>query len=205
LLLTPTSDYMKGYLKLRSYALEQLRTNLDTRLSYHSIHHTEYVLQKVNFLARHYSLNVADRKALRVAALFHDIGFINVYRNHEEEGVRILRNAMLEMKADISGIDAMAGMIMATKIPQSPKTLLDKILCDADLFYLGSQHYYPVAELLRKEWFSYGIVENNEEWMIRQIDFLDAHKFHTTYCLENQEARKRERLAELKSKITQGP
>lgn len=48
-------------------------------------------------------------------------------------------------------IKAICGMIMATKIPQSPKNRLEVILADADLEYLSTSRFKIVSDKLFKE------------------------------------------------------
>jgi putative nucleotidyltransferase with HDIG domain len=135
---------MTGYIRLRKYAVEKLDKALSDDLVYHGIHHTLDVLKYVNFLIEKENVGTEDAKLLRIASLYHDIGFINTYSNHEEEGVRILKEAMLEFGCDMANFEKIASMIMATKNPQSPKNKLEKIICDADLFYLGKDKYYEI-------------------------------------------------------------
>ncbi|MDZ7646554.1 MAG: hypothetical protein U5K54_04910 [Cytophagales bacterium] len=40
--------------------------------------------------------------------------------------------------------------ILATRLPQSPETLVEEILCDADMHHLGAEEYFAHAKKLRK-------------------------------------------------------
>ncbi|MCK9612757.1 MAG: hypothetical protein PHR81_00260 [Bacteroidales bacterium] len=46
---------------------------------------------------------------------------------------------------------------MATKIPTKLKNKLEKLLCDADLDYLGREDYMEISNRLRREWDVFGI------------------------------------------------
>ena len=70
---------------------------------------------------------------LKVAVLYHDLGFTRVYKNHEEVGIEIAQAGITRVRFYRKEIDIIAGMIMATKIPQNPKTQLERIIADADL------------------------------------------------------------------------
>jgi uncharacterized protein len=72
---------------------------------------------------------------------------------------------------------------MATKIPQSPDNLLEKILCDADLDYLGGNNYGEISESLRDELGLNGIQLSAEEWLNIQIAFLEKHHYWTDFAL----------------------
>ena len=80
-------------------------------------------------------------------------------------------------------------MIMATRIPQSPKNHLEEILCDADLDYLGRNDFDLISYNLRTEYFGLGMVKTEAEWMQIQINFIGKHRYFT-----NSTRRKREDL-----------
>ena len=89
------------------------------------------------------------------------------------------------------------GLIWATKIPQSPKTKLEKIICDADLDYLGRRDFYQISDQLFKELKLRGLLGNKKEWNRIQISFLEGHSYHTKFALENRQPVKEKRIAEL--------
>ncbi len=193
---------MTGYNKLREYAKQQLNNGLSVKLNYHSIEHTIDVLRKVNFLLQRKNHSNHEKKLIRIAALFHDIGFINTYKDHEEESVRILKSAMQVFNCNMDDFNILESLIMATKIPQKPQSSLEEIICDADLFYLGESRYYPVSELLFEEWKNYGLIENQKDWISAQLNFLRSHHFHTDYGKKVLKPEKLKRIKELEAKST---
>ena len=48
---------------------------------------------------------------------------------------------------------------MATKMPQAPQNKLQQIICDADLYYLGTDTYLSKSNKLYKELHESGIVK----------------------------------------------
>jgi hypothetical protein len=70
-------------------------------------------------------------------------------------------------------------MIMATKIPQSPQNLLEEILCDADLDYLGRNDFFPIGETLFEEMKTYHLIADEQTWNRLQVNFLTAHHYFT--------------------------
>ncbi|MEL6356876.1 MAG: HD domain-containing protein, partial [Bacteroidota bacterium] len=70
--------------------LKRLRKELPRNLYYHSIEHTRDVLARVEELAKNENLNEHDFQLLRVAACYHDAGFLINNRDHERLGCKIV-------------------------------------------------------------------------------------------------------------------
>jgi len=87
-------------------------------------------------------------------------------------------------------------MILSTKIPQSPKNLFEKILCDADLDYLGRDDYFIISSKLLKEL----ELKNNltpNEWIYLQSNFIKSHKYFTITSRKLREKKKQKNLSEI--------
>jgi hypothetical protein len=122
----------------------------------------------------------ADLTLVKTAALYHDAGFVeNHHANHEIVGCRIARESLPGFAYSARQIETICSMIMATKIPQSPQTLLERILCDADLDYLGRPDFYTIGNSLFEELQAYHLLQGEQAWNRLQVNFLSAHRFHT--------------------------
>lgn len=186
---------------IQNQVLKTLEDKLPNYLKYHSVEHTKYVLEKAIYIASKEHVSGHDLFLLKIAALYHDIGFTKSNIEHEAIGCDIARNEL--QKYGISGedVDIICGMIMATKIPQNPKTHLEKILADADLEYLGTKHFKTVSELLYKELKHYNPNLTRSEWNSIQINFIESHQYHTKFCRRYKSFRKEKHLEELKKQI----
>jgi hypothetical protein len=88
-------------------------------------------------------------------------------------------------------------------MPQNPTNTLEKILCDADLFHLGTESFKEKTSLLREELKSFGGEDiSKKEWWKKNTEFLEAHKYFTTYGQENLQPVKEMHLKSLKEKIS---
>ncbi|MEP7373420.1 MAG: HD domain-containing protein [Chitinophagaceae bacterium] len=191
-----------GFLQLKSRILKLLRSGLDPRLTYHSQAHTEDVLHQVERIAA--AENITDKRLLllmRIAALFHDTGFLRTYKGHEKESCVIML-ATIDISAfNEAEIDIIKGMIMATKIPQRPKTLPERIICDADLDYLGRDDFETISNALKKEFLAYGVIKNDQEWDRLQVSFFDSHQYFTDSSIQDRCPQKMQHLELLKRKL----
>jgi predicted metal-dependent HD superfamily phosphohydrolase len=136
---------------------------------------------------------------LKVAALYHDTGFLFIYSGHEQKGCELGQDELPGFGLTPPQIEKICGMIMATKIPQSPNNKLEEIICDADLDYLGRDDFDPISNSLYKEFLDVGFVKDYDDWMQKQIGFLDAHHYFTNSSQQLRQPVKAARLKKLKT------
>lgn len=191
-----------NYQAIEDDILKKLRQGLPADLHYHSVYHTQDVVKSVEYVAAQEKItNPQDLFLLKVAALYHDAGFIYIYKHHEEESCRIARADLPHYGLDQEQIETICGMIMATKIPQQPHTHLENIIADADLLYLGSDDYERISNSLFEEMKIYVNVTDQRQWNEIQINFLSQHQYHTDYCKKYTAAAKQKQLDRIKSSL----
>lgn len=190
----------KNIRKLKTFVVGKIKEEIPATLTYHGLHHTLDVLRVCNDYIKRLKINSEDAYVLRTAALMHDIGIMWNYQNHEEQGMDFVRNELPNWGYSQKEIDRICGMIQATRIPQNPTNILEEIICDADLDYLGTDKFYSIGETLFKEFIVYGVVKDEESWDKLQINFLDRHRYHTDFAKRNREPVKRRFLEEIKAK-----
>ena len=192
---------MKGYIKLRNNALEILNSKLSKDLYYHCIHHTLDVLKVINQYMKRERINGDEAKLLRIGVLLHDIGYTVSIHDHELRGMEIAEKMMSQFGFSNKHIEIVKGLILSTRVPQKPKNKLEKMICDADLDYLGRPDFYKIGDLLYKEMKAYSNIENKKNWNKVQIKFLEAHQYHTDFARKNRQPNKEERIKELKRMV----
>ncbi len=187
------------YQAAKAFVLDKLERELSLELTYHGVHHTLEVLELVQEIAE-LEGGVSDDELvlLKTAALFHDVGFTEVMDEHEIRGVEICQKHLPRFGYSPKDIDCIVGMILATKIPQSPKNQLERIICDADLDYLGREDFYKIGDTLFEELKAFGILRNKNEWNKIQVSFLNMHNYHTETNLARRTSQKNAYLNELK-------
>ena len=151
---------------------------------FHNMNHTQDVASSVQVLAGHHQLGDLDEFTVFVAAWFHDTGFsAGRVEGHEEESIKLAIEFLNQHKADTETINLVSSCIHATRMPQVPGHMLEKILCDADLYHLGTSEYLEWSNLLKKELVNYHKNEISEEkWRQDNIGFLRAHNFCTAHA-----------------------
>jgi uncharacterized protein len=170
---------------------------LDPKLTYHSMEHTMDVVEQSERIAKEEGISGNDFWLLKVAALYHDTGFLRIYHNHEEMSCEIFLENSIRFQFSEEEKEKVKGIIMATKIPQKPHTILERIICDADLDYLGRKDFFTIGDQLRKEFLTFGIINNDEEWDKLQLSFLKNHHYHTASSQIQREGAKQKHIEQL--------
>ncbi len=184
----------------RRYALERLDKELPAELTYHNVWHTVHdVLPAAQRLAELAGIGADETRLLEVAATFHDIGFTVQRQEHERVGAEIAAQVLPDFGFTPAQIAAIQGMIMATQLPQSPRTPLEEILADADLDVLGREDFCARNKDLQDELAASGIQLSDERWYSSQLQTLQNHHYWTAAARSLREAGKRENIEKVKS------
>lgn len=191
------------FAQLKESVIARLRQELPEHLTYHTPEHVLYVLDAADRIAAYEGVNSGDLTLLRVAVLYHDLGFVNSVLNHELESCTLAREELPDYGLSAAEIEAVCGMIMATRIPQVANNLLERIIADADLEYLGTDRFEEMADGLYRElkYASPGLTV--ERWNKIQVRFLEEHRYLTEYCKTFRQDKKEEHLRELRHLLGQ--
>ncbi len=176
--------------KLKNFVSEKFRLELPVKLSYHGWHHTLDVYKVCNQYIRRLHLSNEQAFLLRTASLLHDLGFLWTNSGHEEASAQFARKELPKWDYNAAEIKIIEQLIHSTQIPQKPATLLEQILCDADLDYLGRGDVISESQKLYEEFLSNHIVQDEESWDRLQLRFLTEHKYHTNYAIKFREPNK---------------
>lgn len=180
--------------------LFQNRTN--EQLVYHNLSHTEHVIKHAIEIGNYYKLSDRDFFIVQCACWFHDVGYLEGRDQHEMKGAEAAASFLRPLRLDEESIHEVQGCIMATKMPQAPKNLLQQIVCDADLYHLGSEDFKARNKLMRKETIAVCQKEIDKNiWRLGTLQLLESHHYHTQYCIDKLTARKNENIQTLKAQI----
>jgi len=183
------------------FIVNELAHQLSPKLTYHGVHHTKDVLAVCKQYARRLHISSYEAELLKTGALVHDLGFLHTYRNHEEKGTGMIQEILPKYEFNAEEIAIISGLVIATKVPQQPKTLLEQIVCDADLDYLGRSDFEPISESLFQELKNFNFLHNRIAWDKVQVKFLEGHQYHTDYAKKYRQPNKALRLEEIKKRL----
>ncbi len=187
-----------NYFQMEQDVYDLLQKEIDIRYVYHNVKHTLDVMESVVRIAEYENLSKHDTLLLKTAALFHDIGFIQQYDDNEDISASIAEKMLPSYGYKDVDIEKISTMILMTAHPLTPENFLDKLLCDADLDYLGREDYFNKSMLLFREWREMKGIMNLNEWYHIQIQFLNEHKYYSKFSKQFREKKKNEILSEIK-------
>lgn len=181
----PLFNYEKAYQIIEAYLIE----HLPKQYTYHTIDHIKDVVNQAERLSKKEKIDKTAILDIKLAAWLHDIGYIWEPKRHEERGVEYATSILSEMNFPKSKINQIAGMILATKIPQSPKNKFEEIICDADLDYLGRDDYENNSTKFLNE-IRLTKEVNEKQWLKIQFNFLKEHIYFTETAKKTRNKKK---------------
>ncbi|MEP7108221.1 MAG: HD domain-containing protein [Ferruginibacter sp.] len=186
---------------IRDHVVYMLNACLSQVLTYHNISHTLDVAKHCLVIAKEEGLT--DEQLLlelHIAALYHDTGFMFIYHDHEERGCEIAKEQLPGFGLKEKSIENICELIMATKVPQAPNNDLQKIICDADLDYLGREDFFETGDKLRLELIAFNLISGEHDWEERQLNFLREHRYFTKTSRQTREPVKMQFIKQLVKK-----
>ncbi|QQL49078.1 Pycsar system effector family protein [Mucilaginibacter ginkgonis] len=198
-------DYTALLKNVQQFVTTYFATHHDDRFSYHNSGHTLDVVKAATSIADHYQLSDEDRFIVLCAAWFHDIAHQNDDpAEHEAKGALMAMDYLKGLNVDEPVAEKVRGCIMATQMPQNPQNLLENIICDADLYHLGTTDFKEKSKELRKELQRvYNKDISKQDWRKGTICLMEQHRYHTDYCRLLLNDQKEKNLEELKAKLNE--
>jgi len=192
---------LRQFSDLQETILDKLEKELPEYLFYHNYKHTIDVVNQAELIG--YGERVSDEEILllKTAALFHDAGHIISYQNHEYYGCQIVKELLPQYNYTENQIDKITELIMATELPPNPKGVLQRIMCDSDLDYLGRIDFIPVSNTLYDELKAQNKMGSLNDWNKIQVKFLTSHQYFTDTANKLREVNKEKQIERIKDTI----
>lgn len=170
---------------------------------YHNLQHTQEVVAAVKEIGSQTELTEDELESALIAAWLHDIGYADGEGDHERKSAEKARELLTSWGAPHKMVLEVSEAILSTVMPQQPKSIVSKVLCDADLFHLSREECMEKSDLLREEWQAHGKDEvSDREWIEKNIEFMEGHRYHTPYGQTVLQAGKKKNLKKLRRLIT---
>lgn len=179
------------------YISEYFTKHISPEYVFHDFEHTVQTVAAAKTLGEGFELGDHDMLLLLLATWFHDTGYSEGPKDHEE---RSCNNADHFLRGKISDADlsTIMALIRVTKVPQLPQTLLEQIICDADLSHLGMETYWDRTGKFRQELIlARKTVMSEQDWVDFELNFMLNHNYHTAIANEFFNKRKAKHIQQL--------
>ena len=186
---------------IQEIILDKLEKELPDYLYYHNVKHTIDVVTEVELIGWGEGCSDEEILLLKTAALFHDAGHTVAYDNHEFHGTQLAREILPVYNYTPKQIDAICEIIMATKLPPKPANMLESIICDSDLDYLGRSDFIPVSNTLYEELKAQNKIGSFNDWNKLQVKFISGHQYFTKTARRLREVNKQQQIKRIQSLI----
>ena len=187
---------------IQEVILDKLERELPDYLFYHNVKHTVDVVTEVELIGWAEGCNDEQILMLKMAALFHDAGHTVSYDDHEYQGTLLARSMLPDYGYSSEQIERICSIIMSTKLPPKPSDLLEQIICDSDLDYLGRSDFIPVSNTLYEELKAQDKITNLNDWNRLQVKFISGHQYFTGTARRLREVNKKLQIERIRSLIT---
>lgn len=118
---------------------------------FHNERHTKNVFMRCSYLALKEGIWPMDTEDLQIAALFHDMWFLEQYAKNEYIGSQMARKWLEKKWHPEDRIQKIEAIIMSTVVFSKPKTRLEMIMQDADLDNIWTENAFENSVRLEKE------------------------------------------------------
>jgi len=189
--------------KAKNYVENLFKDKLSSVYSYHNFIHTTFTVNKAEEILKNTQVSGEDQEKVVLALWFHDTGYIECAKNHEEAGVKIMKDFLQQENYPENYIEDVSKLILATKITYVPQNLLEKIVKDADCSHFASHDYNDISDALRKEWELTNVrCYSNDEWNAGNLDMLkNKHQFYTEYAKKEWQPLKEKNIKKIEKKL----
>jgi class 3 adenylate cyclase len=188
---------------IQEMILDKLEMDLPGYLFYHNVKHTVDVVTEVELIGWAEGCSDEEILLLKTAALFHDAGHTIAYDNHEFYGTEIAKKILPDYNYTSKQIECICSLIMSTKLPPRPTNLLENIMCDSDLDYLGRSDFIPVSNTLYEELKAQNKMGSLNDWNKIQVKFISGHQYFTKTARSLREVNKQLQIERIQSLITE--
>ncbi len=191
-----------SFKKSKEYVKRLLHKSLPDHINFHDWSHTNEVIKEAEKIGDKIGLSKEEVKEIKLAALFHETGFIKTDEGHEDASAEIAKEYLEGTDYPEAKISKITLLIKATKDEVIPQTIQEKILKDASFAYLGKKKF---DKKLRNLLIEKRQTENEKlveiDWNQTNLEFLNSHIFHTKVARKLYGERKEKNLLKLRDRV----
>jgi hypothetical protein len=164
---------------LEDHIFEKLDEETPEILRFHSPTYARQIYSYAELLAKAENLDVEETLLVRTAILMIPLGYLANYKKPEHEASLLSQQILAEFHYSSEQIRLISNLILSSKYPPHPETLLEKLMVDIRFEYLGRVDYIKMYKLLYLERNEYYDRIEVGEWKESQKQFLQEFEYFT--------------------------
>ena len=179
------------------YIADYFAKHISPEYVFHDLEHTAQTVAAARTIGEGFQLGDQDMLLLLLATWFHDTGYSEGPKDHEE---RSCNNAdhFLRGKITDEELQKVLALIRVTKVPQQPQNVVEQIICDADLSHLGMETYWDRTGKYRQELIlARKTIMSEQDWVDFELNFMLNHNYHTAVANDLFNKRKAKNIQQL--------
>ncbi len=167
-------------LDVEAYVTNFITEQVPKEYAYHDVQHTVNVVEAAKEIGKSMKLSAKEMEILELAAWFHDTGYDKGAQDHEGRSGKYAEQYLEKHEYSAEDLERVKAVIMATKMPHNPQSVLEEIICDADLSHLGKSNYWDRCGRVRQELTqTKKLTMSEQEWIDFELEFIDQHSYKT--------------------------
>jgi adenylate cyclase len=183
---------------LEELIFSKLEAELHKNLFFHNLDYARHLFEYSGLLAKAAGLDLEETLLIRTSALILNVGFIGGYDNHENRSAEYARNMLLEYNYSEKQINIISNLILSTKWPPDPHNILEMVLYDTKMEYIGRADYIRLYKLLFLEQNQYIKSVDVLEFKRKQIEMIQKYSYFTESARRLREITPEEQVQRIK-------
>lgn len=176
--------------------------HLPSHFVFHNYDHAEQTVAVAQDFSGKAMLPLEDELALLLAAWFHDVGYVEGRKDHEERSVDIFQDFQKVESLPKKLTDSVIELILSTKEDAQTESLQQKILHDANWAWLGRKRFFRRGSLLRLERERCeGKTYTLQDWNEYLLELQLKQTFYTAWAKEEFDTRKNKNIAKQRENL----
>jgi hypothetical protein len=164
---------------LEEFILSKLEAELNKNLYFHNFEYARHLYEYSGLLAKAADLDLEETLFIRTSALLLNVGFTTGYENQENKSAEYARKILPEYNYSEKQITVISNLILSSKWPPEPKNLLEMVLYDIKMEYIGRADFTRLYKLLFLEQNQYMKSVDVLEFKRKQLDIVKQYQFFT--------------------------
>jgi class 3 adenylate cyclase len=196
----------KFFLKLQTLRLTdleeiifaKLEAELHKNLFFHTAEYSRHLYEYSGLLAKASDLDLEESLFIRTSALLLNVGFTSVYENQENKSAEFAREILPEFNYSEKQITIISNLILSSKWPPEPKNILEMVLYDIKMEFIGRADFIRLYKLLFLEQNQYQKSLDIKEYKSKQLQIIQHYQFYTESAKRLREIPLEEQLSRIK-------